>query len=123
MSDQHSESRIECASWSQAVARMLTWQFTLLETQYRVGFNVVQASLAILGGSKGAATEQFAPAQQPKDDFQTLEALAFERVQQGLTPPKEIYSVPYRNRIDWAKFPSWARPTDPEIFAGAAHEG
>jgi len=123
MSHQQSESRIECDSWSQAVARMLTWQFTLLETQYRVGFIVVRASLAILGGSHEAAAERLASAQQPKDEFQKLEALAFERVQQGLTPPKEIYGVPYRNRIDWAKFPSWARPIDPEIFAGAAHEG
>jgi len=102
---------------------MLTWQLNLLEAQYRVGFNVVEASLAILGGSKGAAAERLAPAQRPKDDFQKLEALAFERVQMGLAPPKEIYSVPYRNRVDWAKFPSWARPIDPEIFEGAAHEG
>jgi len=123
MSNPQAESRIEFPSWSQTVARMLTWQLNLLETQYRVGFDVVKASLAILGGSKGAAAERLAPAQQPKDDFQKLEARAFERVQKGLAPPKEIYSVPYRNRVDWAKFPSWARPIDPEIFEGAAHEG
>ncbi len=49
------------------------------------------------------------------------EALA--RVQRGLAAPREIYDVQHRNRIDWSKFPSWARPIDPSLFDGCCHEG
>jgi len=41
----------------------------------------------------------------------------------GLAPPPEIYQVPYRNQIDWSKFPEWARPSDPDLFEGCSHEG
>ena len=44
-------------------------------------------------------------------------------VERGFAPPAEIYRVEYRRRVDWATFPSWARPQDPEAFAGCCHEG
>jgi len=44
-------------------------------------------------------------------------------VDHGFAPPAEIYRVEYRRHIDWATFPSWARPQDPEAFAGCCHEG
>ena len=50
-------------------------------------------------------------------------ALAIERVNQGLSPPAEIYRVDYRDRIDWSKFPSWARCSNPDMFDGSCHEG
>ena len=49
--------------------------------------------------------------------------LAVERVKQGLSPPAEIYRVDYRDRIDWSKFPSWARCSSPDMFDGSCHEG
>ena len=49
--------------------------------------------------------------------------LTEERLSQGLTPPAEIYRVEYRRLIDWSKMPTWARPMDPELFAGCCHEG
>jgi hypothetical protein len=48
---------------------------------------------------------------------------ALARVQRGLAAPREIYDVQHRNRIDWSKFPSWARPIDPSVFDGCCHEG
>jgi hypothetical protein len=63
------------------------------------------------------------PQETTVDEFQGLEHQASERVRQGLAPPKEIYDVPYRDRIDWSKFPEWARPTDPEVFQNCGHEG
>ena len=48
---------------------------------------------------------------------------AEQRVGQGLAPPPEIYRVELRNRVDWSKFPTWARPVDPQIFDGCCHEG
>jgi len=52
-----------------------------------------------------------------------LVKLAVERIGKGLAPPREIYQTPYRNQIDWSRFPDWARPTDPEMFEGSSHEG
>jgi hypothetical protein len=52
-----------------------------------------------------------------------LEGLAAERLERGLAPPKEIYDAPYRDLIDWSRFPDWARPSDPELFQGCVHEG
>jgi len=49
--------------------------------------------------------------------------LAEERVRQGFAPPPRIYQVEYRRRIDWSRFPAWARPVDPEVFNGCCHEG
>jgi hypothetical protein len=49
--------------------------------------------------------------------------LAEQRVRQGLAPPPEVYRVEHRRRIDWLKFPSWARPVDPQLFDGCCHEG
>jgi hypothetical protein len=49
--------------------------------------------------------------------------LAQSRMRRGFAPPPEIYRIEYRNRIDWLQFPSWAWPTDPELFDGCCHEG
>jgi hypothetical protein len=102
---------------------MLACQMNLLETQCQVGFDVVEASLGFFSGTKGTAEERSNPDRPPEVDFQKLEALAIENVQKGFAPPKEIYSVPYRNRMDWSRFPPWARPIDPEVFEGSGHEG
>jgi hypothetical protein len=55
--------------------------------------------------------------------FERLEALAQERVRQGLALPAEAYSLPFRNQFDWSQFPLWARPIDPEVFCESGHEG
>jgi hypothetical protein len=52
-----------------------------------------------------------------------LTELAEWRMRRGLAPPPEIYRVEYRRRIDWLRFPAWARPVDPELFDGCCHEG
>src|SRR5262245_19057594 len=53
----------------------------------------------------------------------TLEAKALARLRKGLAPPREIYDVQNRSRIDWTRVPEWAQPADPEAFEGCAHEG
>lgn len=53
----------------------------------------------------------------------TLFAMAEQRARQGLAPPARIYRIEYRHRIDWSRFPEWARPVDPEMFDGCGHEG
>jgi hypothetical protein len=115
--------RTESPSWSQTVTRIVAWQLNLLETHYRTGFDVVEASLGLFRDTKDPAVWRNDPEKRSRDDIQKLEALALEHVQKGIAPPKEIYRVPFRDRIDWAKFPAWARPIDPEMFEGAGHEG
>jgi hypothetical protein len=53
----------------------------------------------------------------------TVEEQARQRLSQGLAPPREIYDVRNRDRIDWSQVPDWARPLDPEVFEGCGHEG
>jgi hypothetical protein len=48
---------------------------------------------------------------------------ALARAKKGLAPPREVYQSPCRDRINWAEFPAWARPCDPELFEGCSHEG
>jgi hypothetical protein len=123
MSNSPTETPAECPSWSQTMNRMLAWQFDLLQSQYRAGFDVFEASLGIFGDKEEVTAQHDKPQPQPRYDFQKLEALAAEQIHKGLAPPREIYSLPYRNRINWANFPAWVRPIDPEMFEGAGHEG
>src|SRR5215831_13812256 len=53
----------------------------------------------------------------------SLEERARQRMRQGLAPPREIYNIRNRDRVDWSILPAWARPSDPELFEGCAHEG
>jgi len=57
------------------------------------------------------------------ETMKDLNELAAARVRRGLAPPREIYEVQNRNDIDWSVLPEWARPADPELFEGCAHEG
>ena len=52
-----------------------------------------------------------------------LIAFACEQMRRGFAPPREIYQVEYRDRVDWAELPAWARPVDPQMFDGCCHEG
>jgi hypothetical protein len=48
---------------------------------------------------------------------------AQERMRRGFSPPAEIYLVQNRAKIDWSRYPDWARPVDPELFGDSCHEG
>jgi hypothetical protein len=93
--------------WSRAITNMMWQHWKLLDAQYGAGINLLEA----VSG-------------QPRvGELETLEQYALERTRKGLRPPREIYNVQNRNRIDWSRFPDWARPIDPEVFEGSAHEG
>jgi hypothetical protein len=98
----------EC--WSGTVTGLVWGQWLLLDTGLRATEKVLKAA------SPAAADD-------PADATQRLIQRASERIRRGLAPPREIYQVPYRDRIDWGQFPDWARPSDPEAFEGSAHEG
>jgi len=96
-------------SWSRTVTSMLWGQWVMLDT----GFQATQMVLARAAPVAGAGA----------NGIEQLVALALERAKNGLAPPREVYLAPCRDRIDWAAFPAWARPSDPEVFDGCAHEG
>ena len=109
--------------WSQAFTRLLGYQWKLWGAPYQIGMEIVET---VLKSSKEIAPEENRfpePAETVSKPGSSLEQLAAERVQQGLPPPREIYTLPYRDRINWSDFPAWARPTDPEMFEGCGHEG
>jgi hypothetical protein len=104
-------------SLSRGLTRLATYQWRLLDAQFQVSLELVAA----LSSGTVPVPEREVPtvARDPKE----LERRAAERASKGLPPPKEIYEVQYRSRIDWSKFPEWARPVDPEVFEGCGHEG
>jgi len=136
------ESFVQAASrnWLRAVAGLVTTQWEWLGAQWQAGLSTMAAALGVPGGvPKEAAPaprgEQVpvsartgnpeAPKEAPpgpRGEPQNLERRALERVSQGLPPPPEAYASPARERIDWSRFPVWARPSDPELFEGQ-HEG
>jgi hypothetical protein len=95
--------------WARAVANLVWNQWRVLDAQYAAGIDLLDAAA---GGRADTAPKK-----------QTLEQYALERVGKGLAPPREVYQAQNRGRIDWSRFPDWARPIDPEVFEGSAHEG
>ena len=102
--------------WSQIVAGTLACQLKLLQVQYHIGFKLLDRLLAV-------ETADVREGNSNVPEKSALELSAAKRAEQGLAPPKEIYEAPLRHRIDWSKFPGWARPIDPEVFEGCSHEG
>jgi hypothetical protein len=95
--------------WSRTVTDAFRYQWQLFDLQYRAGLKLLQA---------------LAPARSPAaDELRELERRARDCVRRGVALPREIYDVRYRRGIDWSTFPEWARPVDPELFAGCGHEG
>jgi hypothetical protein len=107
----------------EAATELTRAQSQLLAAQSRVGITLWMAMMgecppvAAPGEDKSKGTEVgggSAPG--------SLEQEAIDRIKKGLAPPREIYDVQNRGRIDWTALPDWARPIDPEVFEGA-HEG
>ena len=100
-------------AWARAMMEMVWSQWLVVDT----GFRATREVLATAGGLvPGADT---APGGAAPD----LAARAACRVQAGLAPPREVYDVTKRSQVDWLAWPSWARPSDPEMFEGTAREG
>jgi hypothetical protein len=91
-------------SWSGTMTSLVWGQWLMLDTGMRAAETVLAST-----GARGGPDN--------------LIEYARERMRKGLAPPPAIYRVPYRDRIDWAQFPDWARPSDPELFGECPHEG
>jgi hypothetical protein len=94
--------------WSRAITSWMWQQWRLLDAQYKTG-------IELLGAAAGEPAALSA--------LESLEQYALARTRKGLAPPREVYNAQNRSRIDWSRFPEWAKPIDPELFEGSAHEG
>jgi hypothetical protein len=113
-----------CEYLTRAWASMLRKQYEWLGTQRQLGMRVWNAMMpsgatAVRRGLERTPQHGAQTAGEPDD----LENLAMERLHKGLAPPREIYDIRNRGRIDWARVPEWAQPADPESFEGCTHEG
>ncbi len=105
--------------WSQMVTAMLEHQLKLINAHWQVCVDAAERMLQLPATRGSGPPRRTATAEELKQ----LEDLVAERIKCGLAPPREAYELPYRDRIDWAAFPEWARPCDPELFQGCSHEG
>jgi hypothetical protein len=72
--------------------------------------------------ASGAAEKEQTREVPHESPSESLEQRAMGRLNSGQAPPREIYDVRNRGRIDWSRVPAWAQAVDPELFEGA-HEG
>ena len=102
-------------SWSRMTTGLLGGQWAWLDAGFRTADKLLGA-----GPEPPLPAGAAGPAAEGVDD---LVSRALDRVGMGKPPPREVYDVKYRDRIDWLRFPLWARPSDPEVFTGCGHEG
>jgi len=124
-----SGGRTVCEGWSQAMTDALRYQWWLYDLQYRAGLKLLNTLVpaherpdtAATPAEGSGTTGESPPA--CLDELRDLERRAWECVRRGVALPREVYDIRNRRRIDWSAFPEWARPVDPDVFAGSAHEG
>jgi hypothetical protein len=106
--------------WSHMVKNLLGCQWQILDAQYQISMEIMES---VMNSPPGLSVEQEEARAKGAEKLANLEQLAADRLRKGLPPPREIYELPYRDRINWANYPAWARPTDPELFEDCSHEG
>ena len=108
--------------WTQGLAR-LVWAGPghLLDRQGRAGSRLRGTLPGAAGGTEAGPEPVGRTAAAPAASG--LEERARARTRRGLAPPRELYDVRNRDRVDWSTLPEWARPSDPELFEGCTHEG
>lgn len=109
--------------WSHVVTNALSYPWRFWDVQYQIGMTIVESVLGISAGPEIRSEKPSKAEPMPAEVLPSLEQLAAERLRRGLPPPRQIYDVRYRDRVNWSDFPAWARPTDPELFEGCSHEG
>jgi hypothetical protein len=106
--------------WSHTLKGMMLSQLWILKTGFKAAQTVLRPVSMEPVGAIGPVVGRGTPGASKTQD---IIRRATERMSQGLAPPREVYLAPYRNQIDWSRFPDWARPSDPEMFEGSGHEG
>lgn len=112
-----------CQLLSEKVADVTREQWKFVTEQSQFGLSLWKL---LLGEFRKVATSSRPPGATSEPEKMThsesLEQETAKRFKEGFAPPREIYDVRNRGRIDWSTAPDWAKPADPELFEGA-HEG
>jgi len=131
-----------CQSMSRKVGDVMWNQWLCMFAPYRFGIEMIDDILVGPNKPHTAGARPQPPAPQgctpkmatpetpvqevagPEKDLQseTLRDLVMRRLHDGYAPPREIYDVRNRGKINWSDVPEWARPIDPELFE-VGHEG
>jgi hypothetical protein len=111
-----------CRFLSEKVADVTWKQWQLLVAQSQLGFKVWNAMLGGASPMTPSSEPQGKVVEPPAAAPDNLAKVALERLKSGFAPPREIYDVRNRDKIDWLSVPDWARAPDPEMFEGG-HEG
>jgi hypothetical protein len=110
--------------WSQAVTNFALSPWRLFDVQCEAGIKFLDALLGVhRSGVSVPERDSAVPAPPIPGSIDQLEHAAADCARSGKALPREVYQVQNRGRIDWSRFPDWARPSDPELFEGSAHEG
>jgi hypothetical protein len=114
-------ANIRCVnrSLSRVTTGLLRGQWAWVDTGFRTADQLLTAAPEPPAPAGVAAV----PAAEGPGELGALVGRALDRARKGLPPPRELYDVKYRERIDWLRFPAWARPSDPEVYTGCGHEG
>jgi len=109
---------------SETAADVRREQWKFLAAQSQLGFFMWNSMLGDTGPEASSSGPPSGVAEPRKESPPaSLETVAAERMKEGFAPPREIYDVQNRGRIDWSSAPDWAKPIDPEVFEGSSHEG
>ncbi|HMF15034.1 MAG TPA: hypothetical protein VKE94_22110 [Gemmataceae bacterium] len=115
--------RLKCAA-HEAFCRLAALEGTLARLERLDGSRQPESGEAASPGAVGKeAKPEQADGTAAERAASSLEVRARQRTRQGLAPPRELYDIRNRNRVDWSTLPEWAMPPDPDIFEGCAHEG
>jgi hypothetical protein len=106
-------------SLSRVTTGLLRGQWAWVDAGFRTADRLLGAAAEPLA----AAAVVTRPGAEGPGELGALVGRALERVRKGLPPPRELYDVKFREQVDWFRFPEWARPSDPEAYAGCGHEG
>jgi hypothetical protein len=106
--------------WVEAWAEIFRDQWKLVDAQYRIGLELLDT---LIRAPEGPDLGPGPAVTVPPERAGSLEERVAERIRGGFAPPREIHDVQNRGRVDWSRFPDWARPADPELFEECSHEG
>ena len=116
-------SRYQRRYWGQTLSALFRCYGVVLDAQLAIAQQTLQATADAVGAGTAVAASGEETHSKAGDSVAAIAEAVERRVGAGLSPPPEAHLVPYRNKIDWSRYPDWARPADPDMFDGSGHEG
>ena len=116
-------NRYQRQCWGHLLAAMVRNYEVLLETQCGIAKTVLQTTTEVLKPEQSTTGCTETHGSEMVASHELVAEAVERRIGEGLSPPAEAYLVQNREKIDWTRYPGWARPADPDMFNGCSHEG